>query len=123
SICAPTAARWITWTLSNAAPGCSTSNPNTFWTNNFGTSGGDWSWSRFDVDSAIQQNGLSSVIPSWVQNPDGSFTLNMGDTDFNELYGNTQAYFQQCGCQDVSNLLGLWADAIARQQINTMVTV
>ena len=45
----------------------------------------------------------------------------MGEADVTALYGNTQAYFQQCGCQDVANVLGAWSDAVARQPITLLV--
>ncbi len=40
-------AQTITWTFSNAVPGCNSNNANAHWVNDLGAQGtGDWSWSK-----------------------------------------------------------------------------
>jgi len=47
----------------------------------------------------------------------------MGDIDYDTLYGNTQEYFQACGCQDVDSgkLLQVWAEANTREVLSILV--
>lgn len=56
----------------------------------------------------VAEDGLSGVVTSSVEDPDGTWEFSMSQDDFTTLYANTQEYFQSCGCQDISNVLQTW---------------
>ena len=65
--------------------------------------------------------GLGGVITSASSDPNGGYDLDMGTDDFTTLYGNTQEYFQSCGCQDLANLLQIWADSVTQSNARLVV--
>lgn len=75
----------------------------------------------FGIYDWIAAAGLSDVITGATVNSDGSYTLSMSQSDFTDLYANTQQYFQSCGCPDLGNLQDAWRQAILHQTVTLLV--
>ena len=70
----------------------------------------------------VAEDGLSGVVTSSVEDPDGTWEFSMSQDDFTTLYANTQEYFQSCGCQDISNVLQTWGNSIAQSNTRLIVS-